>query len=46
MTGRQGRRRKHLLDGLKRIRSYSKMKEEIVHRPCGELVLEGAMDRR
>jgi hypothetical protein len=44
MTGGQGRRRKHLLDGLRRIRSCSAMKEEIVHRTLWRTVLEETLD--
>jgi hypothetical protein len=32
MTGRRGRRRKQLLDGLKEKRSYCKLKEEALDR--------------
>ena len=31
MTGRQEKSRKHLLDELRRIRSYSAMKDELLH---------------
>jgi hypothetical protein len=39
---RLGRRRQQLLDGLKEKRGYWQLKEYIA--PCGELVLEEAMD--
>ena len=32
MAGRRGRRRKHLLDGLKEKKGYYKLKEEAVER--------------
>ena len=32
VTGRQGRRRKQLLDDLKETRGYCKLKEEALHR--------------
>jgi len=36
VTGRQGRRRKQLLDGLKEERKYCKLKEEVLeHILCG-----------
>jgi hypothetical protein len=44
MTGRQGRRRKQLLDELKEKGGYYEYKEEAVDRSvCGELALEEAM---
>jgi len=42
VTGRQGRRRKKLLDDLKEQRRYSHFKEEALDR--GELALEDALD--
>jgi hypothetical protein len=33
MTGRQGRKRKQLLDDLKETRGYWKLKEETLERP-------------
>jgi hypothetical protein len=44
MTGRQGRRRKQLLDDLKEKRRYWKLKEEALDCTYGELALEGATD--
>ena len=41
MTGRQGRRRRKLLDDLKERRGYSHLKEEALR---GELALEEALD--
>ena len=41
MTGRQGRRRRKLLDDLKERRRYSHLKEEALY---GELALEKALD--
>jgi hypothetical protein len=41
MTGRQGRRRKQLLDDLKEKRRCWKLKDEAL---CGELTLEEATD--
>jgi len=35
MTGRRGRRRKHLLDDLKERRWYRKLKEEAVDHSLG-----------
>jgi hypothetical protein len=43
VTGIQGRRCKHLLEKLKRIRSYNATKEYYTAL-CGELALEEAMD--
>jgi hypothetical protein len=42
VTGRQGRRRKQLLDGLEKKRGYWKLKEEALDR--GKLALEEAVD--
>ena len=44
MTGRQGRRRRKLLDGLKERIGYSRLKEEALIALCGELALEEALD--
>jgi hypothetical protein len=45
MTGRQGRRRRKLLDDLKERRGYSHLKEEALWIAlCGELALEEALD--
>ena len=44
MTGRQGRRRRKLLDDLKERRGYSHLKEEALDRTVGGLVLEEALD--
>jgi len=44
VTGRQGRRRRKLLDNLKERRGYSHLKEEALDRICGELALEEALD--
>ena len=43
LTERQGRRRKQLLDGLKEIRGYRKLKEEVLIALCGELAFEVVM---
>jgi hypothetical protein len=42
MTGRRGRRRKQLLNDLKKKRRYWKLKETHKIAPCGELALEDA----
>ena len=44
MTGRQGRRRRKLLDDLNERRGYSHLKEEALDRTMGELALEEALD--
>jgi hypothetical protein len=45
VTGRQGRRRRKLLDDLKERRGYSHLKEEALDRTgCGDLALEEALD--
>jgi hypothetical protein len=44
MMGRQGRRRKQLLDDLNEKRRYRKLKEEALDRTCGELALEETTD--
>ena len=44
MTGRQGRRRRKLLDDLKERTGYSHLKEEALDRTSGELALEEALD--
>jgi hypothetical protein len=44
MTGRGGRRRKQLLDDLKKKRSCWKLKEEAPYRTYGELALEEDTD--
>jgi hypothetical protein len=45
VTGRQGRRRRKLLDDLKEKRGYCHLKEEVLDRTqCGELALEEALD--
>ena len=45
VTGRQGRRRRKLLDDLKERRGYSHLKEEALDRTkWGELALEEALD--
>ena len=41
VTGRRGRRRKHLLKELEEIRGFFELREET---PCGELALEEGMD--
>jgi hypothetical protein len=41
VTERPGRRRRKLVDDLKKRRGYSHLKEEAV---CGELALEEALD--
>jgi hypothetical protein len=41
VTGRRGRRRKHLLEELEEMRGYCKLREEA---RCGELALEEVMD--
>jgi hypothetical protein len=42
VAGRQGRRRRKLLDDLKERRGYSHLKEKTLD--CGELALEEALD--
>ena len=42
MEGR-GRRRKQLVDDLKQVKEYCKLKEEALDRDMGELALEEAM---
>ena len=44
MTGRQGRRRRKLLDELKERRGYSHLKEEALDRPMRTARLEEALD--
>jgi hypothetical protein len=44
MTGRQGRRRRKLLDDPKERRGYSHLKEELWVALCGELALEESLD--
>jgi hypothetical protein len=44
VTGRQGRRRRKLLDDLKKMRGHSHLKEEAGIALCGELALEEALD--
>jgi hypothetical protein len=45
VTGRQGRRRRKLLDDLKERRGYSHLKEEALDRAlCGAFALEEALD--
>jgi hypothetical protein len=44
VTGRQGRRRRKLLDDLKERRRYSHLKEEPWIALCGELALEEVLD--
>ena len=44
VTGRQGRRRRKLLDNLKERRGYSPFKEDVLDRLCGQLALEEASD--
>jgi uncharacterized protein CbrC (UPF0167 family) len=44
VTGKQGRRRRKLLDDLKERRGYSHWKRELWIALCGELALEEALD--
>jgi hypothetical protein len=44
MTGRQGKRRRKLLDDLKERRGYSHLKRKLWIALCGELALEEALD--
>jgi len=44
VTGRQGRRRRKLLDGLKERRGYSHLKEETLDRTMWRAALEEALD--
>jgi membrane protein implicated in regulation of membrane protease activity len=44
VTGRQGRRRRKLLDDLKERRGYSHLKEELWIAVCGQLASEEALD--
>jgi len=44
VTGRQGRRRRKLLDDLKERRGYSYLKEEALHRTKWRVALEEALD--
>jgi hypothetical protein len=45
VTGRQGRRRRKLLDNLKDRRGYSHFKKrKLWNAICGELALEEALD--
>jgi hypothetical protein len=46
VTGRRGRRREQLLDGLNEKRGYWKLKEEAYIALCGELALEEAVVRQ
>jgi hypothetical protein len=41
---RQGRRRKQLLDNLKEIRGYRRLKKETRDPLCGNIYLDEAMD--
>ena len=43
-TEKRERESKQLLDDLKGMREYSKLKEEALHRTCGETALEEAMN--
>jgi hypothetical protein len=43
MTGRRGRRHKHILDALKEKRGYWKLKEEALDHSLRELALKEAM---
>jgi hypothetical protein len=43
-TGRQGRRRRQLLDDLKDKREYRKLKEKVLVSLCTELALEEGME--
>jgi hypothetical protein len=44
VTGRQGRRRRKLLDDLKERRGYFHLKGKLWIALCGEVALEGALD--
>jgi hypothetical protein len=45
VTGRQGRRRQQLLDGIEERRGRRELIEDALHRSlCGELALEMAMN--
>jgi hypothetical protein len=44
VTGRQGRRRRKLLDDLKERRGYSHMRRKLWIALCEELALEEALD--
>jgi hypothetical protein len=44
VTGRRGRRRRKLLDDLKKMTEYRHLKEEAVDRTMWELALEEALD--
>ena len=44
VTGRQGRRRRKLLDDLKERTGYSHLKRKLWIALCGELALEEALD--
>jgi hypothetical protein len=44
VTGRQGRRRKQLVDDLKVRRGFWNLKEEALDHVYGEIAVEGAMD--
>ena len=44
VTGRQGRRRRRLLDDLKVKRGYPHLKRKLWIALCGELALEEALD--
>jgi hypothetical protein len=43
-TGRQGRRRRQLLDDLREMSGYRKLKEKALVSLCTELALEEGMD--
>jgi hypothetical protein len=44
VTGRRGRRRRKLLDGLKERKGYSHLRRKLWIALCGELALEEALD--
>jgi hypothetical protein len=44
VTGSRGKRRKRLLDDLKKKRRYWKLKEEALNAHCGEITLQEAVD--
>ena len=44
ITGRQGRRRKHLLGNLNKTRGYWKVKKKPIDRTVQETALEAAME--
>jgi hypothetical protein len=44
VTGRRGRRRRKLLDYLKEMRGYSRMKEEALDRTMWKRALDEALD--